>query len=82
MARGTQTWGAGKGCENFKLNDDVTYIVGEYVALRPVLDWCFVSCNVLSTNHNIFSVESNNVTLEQCLELFTEPEVLAPEEAW
>ncbi|XP_053378168.1 ubiquitin carboxyl-terminal hydrolase 19-like [Mercenaria mercenaria] len=28
------------------------------------------------------SLEESNVTLEQCLELFTEPEVLNPEEAW
>ena len=26
--------------------------------------------------------ESSNATLEQCLELFTEPETLSPEEAW
>lgn len=27
-------------------------------------------------------IEENNVTLDQCLELFTEPEKLSPEEAW
>ena len=30
----------------------------------------------------VIITESNNATLEQCLELFTEPETLSPEEAW
>jgi len=28
------------------------------------------------------SITENNITLQQCMELFTEPEVLSPEEAW
>jgi ubiquitin C-terminal hydrolase len=26
--------------------------------------------------------ENSNITLQQCLDLFTEPEVLNPDEAW
>lgn len=44
--------------------------------------FCFFFLHVQYLIHAFVISETGNINIQQCLDLFTEPEILNPEEAW